>query len=68
MYVRVSLCLCLHTFFYIFIQTEKIEEKTSSPGVIAKENGVKEVTPTPFGEGGQREPLSTDKHIAETSR
>nr|XP_046263735.1 microtubule-associated protein 4 [Scatophagus argus] len=59
---------------------EKTEEKTSSPpttgpaaakatapGGVAKENGVKEPTPSPFGGDGLREPLSIDKRIAETS-
>ncbi|KAM9350000.1 uncharacterized protein ABDE67_009724 [Symphorus nematophorus] len=59
---------------------EKTEEKTSSPptgpagvakatapGGVAKENGVKEPTPTPFGGDGLREPLSIDKRITETN-
>lgn len=41
--------------------------KPTVPGGVAKENGVKEVTPTPFGGDGLREPLSIDKRIAETS-
>ncbi|XP_078029050.1 uncharacterized protein map4l isoform X8 [Epinephelus lanceolatus] len=59
---------------------EKTEEKSSSPptgpagvakatapGGVAKENGVKEPTPTPFGGDGLREPLSIDKRITETN-
>lgn len=41
--------------------------KATAPGGVAKENGMKEPTPTPFGGDGLREPLSIDKRIAETS-
>ncbi|XP_041804830.1 microtubule-associated protein 4 [Chelmon rostratus] len=41
--------------------------KATAPGGVAKENGVKEPTPTPFGGDGLREPLSIDKRITETS-
>lgn len=41
--------------------------KAPAPDGVAKENGVKEPTPTPFGGDGLREPLSVDKRIAETS-
>ncbi|XP_061926057.1 microtubule-associated protein 4-like isoform X4 [Entelurus aequoreus] len=60
---------------------EKAEEKASShptstpcagpegvavtPRGIAKENGVKEPTPTPFGGDGLRDPLGMDRRIAE---
>ncbi|XP_030260041.1 microtubule-associated protein 4 isoform X1 [Sparus aurata] len=53
---------------------EKTEEKvsllpggTTAPGGVAKENGVKEPTTTPFGGDGLREPLSIDKRITETN-
>ncbi|XP_074543992.1 uncharacterized protein LOC141803859 isoform X2 [Halichoeres trimaculatus] len=57
---------------------EKTDEKTASPpsgapttgpvgGGVAKENGVKEPTPNPFGGDGLREPLSVDKRITETN-
>ncbi|XP_034559562.1 microtubule-associated protein 4 isoform X5 [Notolabrus celidotus] len=55
---------------------EKTEEKTSSPpsgapttgpAGGAKENGMKEPTPTPFGGDGLRENLSVDKRITETN-
>lgn len=42
--------------------------KATAPGGVAKENGVKESTPTPFGGDGLREPLSIDKRITETSK
>uniref|UniRef100_A0A3B5ALJ4 Microtubule-associated protein n=1 Tax=Stegastes partitus TaxID=144197 RepID=A0A3B5ALJ4_9TELE len=42
--------------------------KATAPGGVAKENGVKEPTPTPFGGDGLREPLSIDKRVTETSR
>jgi len=38
----------------------------TAPGGVAKENGVKEATPTPFGGDGLRE-QSIDKRITETS-
>ncbi|XP_076600827.1 uncharacterized protein LOC143329053 isoform X7 [Chaetodon auriga] len=41
--------------------------KATAPGGVAKENGVKEPTPTPFGGDGLREPLSIDKRITETN-
>lgn len=41
--------------------------KATAPGGVAKENGVKEPAPTPFGGDGLREPLSIDKRITETS-
>ena len=41
--------------------------KATAPGGVAKENGMKEPTPTPFGGDGLREPLSIDKRITETS-
>ncbi|XP_051251925.1 microtubule-associated protein 4 isoform X1 [Dicentrarchus labrax] len=41
--------------------------KATAPGGVAKENGVKETTPTPFGGDGLREPLSIDKRITETN-
>nr|XP_020480221.1 microtubule-associated protein 4-like isoform X4 [Monopterus albus] len=41
--------------------------KATAPGGVAKENGVKEQTPTPFGGDGLREPLSIDKGIAGTN-
>ncbi|XP_061696138.1 microtubule-associated protein 4 isoform X3 [Syngnathoides biaculeatus] len=59
---------------------ERGEEKTSSPpntglpgvakattalGGVAKENGVKEPLPTPFGSDGLRDPLSSNRRIAE---
>ncbi|KAM8728575.1 uncharacterized protein map4l isoform 4-T4 [Acanthopagrus schlegelii] len=53
---------------------EKTEEKvsllpggTTAPGGVAKENGVKEPTTTPFGGDGLREPVSIDKRITETN-
>ncbi|XP_035769162.1 microtubule-associated protein 4 [Neolamprologus brichardi] len=55
---------------------EKTEQKTSSPpsgtqttapGGVAKENSMKETTPTPFGGDGLREPLSAEKCITETN-
>ncbi|XP_029929864.1 microtubule-associated protein 4 isoform X2 [Myripristis murdjan] len=39
----------------------------TAPGSVAKENGVKEPTPTPFGGDGLREPLCMDKRIPETN-
>lgn len=75
-------CVCVPLCVNIRHQEEKTEEKTStSPGGaptlgsagtkatggVAKENGDKEPTPTPFGGDGLREPLSIDKRIAETS-
>ncbi|XP_069565889.1 uncharacterized protein map4l isoform X6 [Brachyistius frenatus] len=41
--------------------------KATASGNVAKENGVKEPTPTPFGGDGLREPLSKDKRITETN-
>ncbi|KAM6919261.1 uncharacterized protein map4l isoform 1-T1 [Xenentodon cancila] len=41
--------------------------KATAPGGVAKENGMKEPTPTPFGGAGLREPLSVDKRITETN-
>ncbi|XP_027138998.1 microtubule-associated protein 4 isoform X7 [Larimichthys crocea] len=41
--------------------------KATAPGGVAKENGVKEPAPTPFGGDGLREPLSIDKRITETN-
>ncbi|XP_047444733.1 microtubule-associated protein 4 isoform X5 [Mugil cephalus] len=41
--------------------------KATAPGSVAKENGMKEPTPTPFGGDGLREPLSLDKRITETN-
>ena len=74
--VRVcGVCVCLPALgVYIWLQEEKTEEKvsllpggTTAPGGVAKENGVKEPTTTPFGGDGLREPLSIDKRITETS-
>ncbi|XP_077470926.1 uncharacterized protein LOC144085483 [Stigmatopora argus] len=39
--------------------------KATAPAGAAKENGVKEPTPTPFGGDGLRDPLSIDRRIAE---
>ncbi|KAM9845435.1 uncharacterized protein ACBR49_012168 [Aulostomus maculatus] len=56
---------------------EKTEEKTPSPpssdpttgpAGVAKENGLKEATPTPFGGDGLREPLSIDRRITEKNQ
>ncbi|KAM3604022.1 uncharacterized protein V6R79_005405 [Siganus canaliculatus] len=41
--------------------------KAAAPGGVAKENGMKEAAPTPFGGDGLREPLSIDKRMAETN-
>ncbi|XP_056149655.1 microtubule-associated protein 4-like [Lampris incognitus] len=41
--------------------------KAAAPASVAKENGVKEPTPTPFGGDGLREPLSLEKRIPETN-
>ncbi|KAM4551679.1 uncharacterized protein PAE49_015366 isoform 6-T6 [Odontesthes bonariensis] len=41
--------------------------KATAPGGVAKENGMKEPAPTPFGGDGLREPLSIDKRITETN-
>ncbi|CAJ1071432.1 microtubule-associated protein 4 isoform X5 [Xyrichtys novacula] len=41
--------------------------KATAPGGGAKENGVKEPTPTPFGGDGLREPLAVEKRITETN-
>ncbi|XP_035027118.1 microtubule-associated protein 4 isoform X2 [Hippoglossus stenolepis] len=41
--------------------------KATAPGGVAKENGAKEPTPSPFGGDGLREPLSIDKRITETN-
>ncbi|XP_028282754.1 microtubule-associated protein 4-like isoform X3 [Parambassis ranga] len=41
--------------------------KATAPGGVAKENGVKEPTPTPFGGDGLKETLSLDKRITETN-
>ncbi|XP_054624331.1 microtubule-associated protein 4 isoform X11 [Dunckerocampus dactyliophorus] len=38
---------------------------TTAPGGVAKENGVKEPAPTPFGGDGLRDPLDMDRRIAE---
>uniref|UniRef100_A0A668W480 Microtubule-associated protein n=1 Tax=Oreochromis aureus TaxID=47969 RepID=A0A668W480_OREAU len=62
---------------------EKTEQKTSSPpsgtqttgpgvtatapGSVAKENSMKETTPSPFGGDGLREPLGAEKCITETN-
>ncbi|KAM4728295.1 uncharacterized protein FYW61_011353 isoform 2-T2 [Anableps anableps] len=57
---------------------EKTGEKTSPPtsgapqqitasAGVAKENGMKEPTPSPFGGDGLKEPLSIDKRITETN-
>ncbi|XP_014865005.1 PREDICTED: microtubule-associated protein tau-like isoform X7 [Poecilia mexicana] len=40
-------------------------QQTTAPAGVAKENGVKEPTPSPFGGDGLKEPLSIDKRIAE---
>lgn len=63
---------------YIWPQEEKTGEKTSppasgapqqttAPAGVAKENGMKEPTLSPFGGDGLKEPLSIDKRIAEKS-
>lgn len=74
-------CVCVPALWvYFWPQDEKTEAKTSSPpttgpagvakatavGGVAKENGVKEPTATPFGGDGLRE-HSIDKRITETS-
>lgn len=41
--------------------------KATPPGGVAKENGTKEPTPSPFGGEGLRETHSLDKRITETS-
>lgn len=41
--------------------------KATAPGGVAKENGMKEPAPTPFGGDGLKETLSLDKRITETS-
>ncbi|XP_061588840.1 microtubule-associated protein 4 isoform X2 [Cololabis saira] len=41
--------------------------KATAPGGVAKENGTKEPTPTPFGGAGLREPLNVEKRITETN-
>ncbi|XP_030608123.1 microtubule-associated protein 4-like [Archocentrus centrarchus] len=41
--------------------------KATAPGGVAKENGMKEPTTSPFGGDGLREPLSADKRITETN-
>ncbi|XP_016533507.1 microtubule-associated protein 4-like isoform X7 [Poecilia formosa] len=40
-------------------------QQTTAPAGVAKENGMKEPTPSPFGGDGLKEPLSIDKRIAE---
>ncbi|XP_027876232.1 microtubule-associated protein 4-like isoform X6 [Xiphophorus couchianus] len=40
-------------------------QQTTAPAGAAKENGMKEPTPSPFGGDGLKEPLSIDKRIAE---
>uniref|UniRef100_A0A3B5QHP7 Microtubule-associated protein n=1 Tax=Xiphophorus maculatus TaxID=8083 RepID=A0A3B5QHP7_XIPMA len=40
-------------------------QQTTAPASVAKENGMKEPTPSPFGGDGLKEPLSIDKRIAE---
>ncbi|XP_049603478.1 microtubule-associated protein 4 isoform X4 [Syngnathus scovelli] len=42
-----------------------VAKATTAPGGVAKENGVKEPMPTPFGGDGLRDPLSIDRRIAE---
>uniref|UniRef100_A0A3Q2NNK8 Microtubule-associated protein n=1 Tax=Fundulus heteroclitus TaxID=8078 RepID=A0A3Q2NNK8_FUNHE len=42
-------------------------QQTPAPAGVAKENGTKEPTPSPFGGDGLKEPLSLDKRITETS-
>lgn len=44
-----------------------VTAKATAPGGVAKENSMKETTPTPFGGDGLREPLSAEKCITETS-
>ncbi|XP_028327978.1 mucin-12-like isoform X4 [Gouania willdenowi] len=41
--------------------------KATAPGDVAKENGMKEPAPNPFGGDGLRETLSSDKRITETN-
>ncbi|XP_026169130.1 microtubule-associated protein tau-like [Mastacembelus armatus] len=41
--------------------------KATEPGGVAKENGVKEPTPTPFGGDGLRDSLSIEKGITQTN-
>ncbi|XP_041848060.1 microtubule-associated protein 4 [Melanotaenia boesemani] len=41
--------------------------KATAPEGVAKENGMKETAPSPFGGDGLREPLSIDKRITETN-
>ncbi|XP_014916415.1 microtubule-associated protein 4-like isoform X6 [Poecilia latipinna] len=40
-------------------------QQTTAPAGVAKENGMKEPTPSPFGGDGLKEPLSIDKRITE---
>ncbi|XP_061551251.1 microtubule-associated protein 4 isoform X2 [Phycodurus eques] len=42
-----------------------VAKATTAPGGVAKENGVKEPMPRPFGADGVRDPLGTDRRIAE---
>ncbi|KAM9791565.1 uncharacterized protein map4l isoform 1-T1 [Syngnathus typhle] len=42
-----------------------VAKATTAPGSVAKENGVKEPMPTPFGGDGLRDPMSIDRRIAE---
>ncbi|XP_019724829.1 microtubule-associated protein 4-like [Hippocampus comes] len=42
-----------------------VAKATTAPGGVAKENGVKEPTPPPFGGDGLRDALSIDRRIAE---
>ncbi|KAM4556906.1 uncharacterized protein V3H82_016753 isoform 5-T5 [Fundulus diaphanus] len=42
-------------------------QQTPAPAGVAKENGTKEPTPSPFGGDGLKEPLSIDKRITETN-
>uniref|UniRef100_A0A3P8NL05 Microtubule-associated protein n=1 Tax=Astatotilapia calliptera TaxID=8154 RepID=A0A3P8NL05_ASTCA len=44
-----------------------VTAKATAPGGVAKENSMKETTPTPFGGDGLREPLSAEKCITETN-
>ncbi|XP_063317988.1 microtubule-associated protein 4 isoform X4 [Pelmatolapia mariae] len=44
-----------------------VTAKATAPGGVAKENSMKETTPSPFGGDGLREPLSAEKCITETN-
>uniref|UniRef100_A0A669BZA2 Microtubule-associated protein n=1 Tax=Oreochromis niloticus TaxID=8128 RepID=A0A669BZA2_ORENI len=44
-----------------------VTAKATAPGSVAKENSMKETTPSPFGGDGLREPLGAEKCITETN-